>query len=291
MNPSRHLKFLLPAVMITLLLGGCAELLELLQKTDIKKPMVELGDARLTGLSFDKADLLFKINITNPNAVGINLSGFDYALSLNQNNFLNGKNSDALQINANDNSTIDFPVSLGFKQIFDTFQNLKNADTIAYKLDLNLGFDLPVLGVTPIPLSTSGNLPSVKLPEIGLHSLKLEKVGLTGANLLLRLNVDNPNGWSLDLQKLNYSLDINDRKWITGTSANAMSIQKHGNSVIDIPFNLNFLDMGRSVYDLVSGNQSLSYKLGGNADLKSSIPLLGQFDLPFNKSGSINLTK
>jgi LEA14-like dessication related protein len=156
---------------------------------------------------------------------------------------------------------------------------------------MDLGFNLPVLGVTRIPLHTSGNFPTMKLPSVQLSALKLQNISFSGADLLLKLKVDNPNGWSMNVNSMNYTLNINGTKWLSGTSTQNMSLAEHQESTIDIPFSLNFMEMGRSIYNLLTGEKTLSYTLTGAADLKSSLPLVGSFNLPFDKSGQIDLLK
>jgi LEA14-like dessication related protein len=276
---------------MSLLLNGCAELLELLKQTQIEKPNVRFSQVRLSDLSFDKADLMFSVEISNPNNVGINLSGFNYDFLLNENSFVSGNNSDPLQIQPNETSTIDLPVSLGFKKLYDTYNSLRNSDSVAYSLKMDLGFNLPVLGVTRVPLQTSGTFPTMKMPSVKLQALKLENLSFSGADLRLKVMVDNPNGWSMMLNTMNYALNINGSQWLQGTSNQSMGIEKHQENIVEIPFSLNFFEMGSSIYNLLTGDKSLSYTLTGAADMQSSLPLVGSFKLPFDKSGQIDILK
>lgn len=291
MKRIRIVTFIFITLIVPVIFSGCAELLELLKQSQVQKPSVHFSDVRLTGLSFDKADLIFKVDIDNPNGMGIDLSGFTYDFFIDNNRFLNGDNTNPLTIQAKDKSTIDLPVSLGFKQLFDAYNSLKTADTVGYRLDMTMAFNLPVLGVTHIPVSKSGNLPNMKVPSIKLKALKLENLSFSGAKMLLQLNVKNPNGWAAKLNGMKYALNINGADWVTGVNTEALDFGAHQENTISIPFSLNFLEMGRSVFNLINGDGDLSYQLTGDLDLESSIPLVGDFDLPFNKKGEIELLK
>jgi hypothetical protein len=47
-------------------------------------------------------------------------------------------------------------------------------------------------------------------PEVRLESVSLSGIGLRGASLLARLNIDNPNGFDLESRSMTYQLDLQD---------------------------------------------------------------------------------
>jgi LEA14-like dessication related protein len=124
-----------------------------------------------------------------------------------------------------------------------------------------------------------------------LHSLKLDNLTFTGAKLNLKVKVDNPNIWSVMLNKLDYSLNINGKQWIQGITDRPLNINGKQNNIITIPIALNFLQIGSSVYSIISGGKGLDYSLKGSADLGSSLELLRNFNLPFSKAGKVDLLK
>jgi len=188
-------------------------------------------------------------------------------------------------------SRIEIPVSLTFNDIYKTYQSLKNQDSTTYKLACGLIFDLPVLGKTRIPISKSGNVPLIKIPKIKIGSLKLKKLTFSGADLLLNLELNNPNNFSFVLNKLNYDFVVNNKTWAKGLTQENFSIDKKGKGTLSIPISLNFRQMGSTAYNLITGNKSLDYNLKGNLDLNTSVPLLKDINLPIDRSGEINVLK
>lgn len=271
-------------------LAACSAVNELLSNS-IQKPTANVNNVRISGLSFDAVDLLFDINVNNPNSVGINLQGFDYDFTINNNSFLQGNNQDGLQIEGNGSSTVQIPLKVGFADLYRTFQSIKNLDSTGYELKTGFTFNLPVLGAVRVPVNKSGNIPLLKLPKINLSSLKLQKLSLTGADVELAVNLENSNGFPLNLDKLNYEFDVNGRKWGLGSVTQGMQLNSNGSSTLRIPLSLNFLEMGRSVYNLISGDNNLNYSLKGNANISSGMELLKALDLDFDKSGQVNLSR
>lgn len=274
-------------IMSVILLGSCS----LINEINVKKPEVSFIGAKLTGLSFDVADMLFDLKIRNPNPVGLTMSGFGYDFLINGNSFLKGDKNDTLSIDSGGESTIQLPLSLEYSSIYGAFKSLKDQDSSMYQINCSFAFNLPVLGDVSVPVSKSGELPMLKLPKIKLDSLKLKGVNISGANLLLNVKVDNPNAFSMILNKMNYQFDVNGRSWISGLAEEATQITEKGEGIIQIPISLNLLQMGTSVRQLLKGDSDINYKFGGEMDLATSLPLLGEIKLPFDREGKIPLIK
>jgi LEA14-like dessication related protein len=287
MNTKQNILILMTAFILT----ACSVFESIIKQTNVQKPTVEFTNAKISGLSFDKIDLLFDIKITNPNAVGINLSGFDYDLLINQNSFISGQQNDPLEIKAQGENVIQLPVSLKFLDIYNTYTDLKNNTESKYQIKCGLNFNLPVLGETRIPISKSGDIPLLQFPKIDVSSLKLDKLNLTGADLILDVKLTNPNSFSMLLDKFDYNFQVNGNQWIKGNATPKKSVAEKGENIIQIPISLNFLQMGSTLYQLISGGKNLNYQFTGDLNIKNNHPLLEQLNLPFNRSGKIDILK
>jgi LEA14-like dessication related protein len=278
-------------LLIIILLSHCADLMKIVKKGSIENPDVRISKTKLTGLSFDQADLVFDIEINNPNPISISLAGFDYDLLLNNNSFLKGDQNRQMEIKANDITTIQLPLTLLYDNIFKTYQSLKNEDKITYSLKTGLSFNLPVLGVVRIPVSTSGDIPSIKIPAVSLNSIKLKRLTLTGAEIDLAIGINNPNSFGFIINILQYGLTINQAKWVDGQTSENTNIRGKNNNILQIPFSLNFIQISSSLYQEISSGRSLNYQFNGEASLSSSLDMLGDVKLPFDIAGKIDLTK
>jgi LEA14-like dessication related protein len=269
----------------------CADVLKVLNQAAVQKPSVKIAQTRLSALSFEQVDLVFDIEIDNPNSMGVSLAGFDYDLLLNNQSFLKGDQQKQMEIKAQDKATIEFPLTLQFHDIYTTYQRLKSEDEIGYTLKTGFSFDLPVLGVVRIPVSASGRVPMVKLPVIRVQALKLENLTLSGASFELQLGLDNPNSWGVLLKGLDYHLAINGSEWISGKIEEKMNLAAKRTSPVTLPFSISFLKIGSSVYNVIAGGRGLNYNLSGGADLVPSIELLSDLKLPFDLSGKVDISK
>ncbi|MCB0264581.1 MAG: LEA type 2 family protein [Calditrichaeota bacterium] len=284
---SKWLKSLLFIVLVGVI-SGCSTLSQLAK---MQKPEARVQNVRVTGLSFNTIDLMFDIDVRNPNTVGINLNSFDYNLNINGNSFLSGDNQDGLEIAANGQKTVNLPLTLKFSDIYNTFSGVQKQDSTGYELSAGFAFNVPVLGAVRIPVSKAGSIPNVKLPKISVGGLKLNNLSLSGADLELKLNVENPNVFGLNLSKLNYNFNVNDKNWGSGVADQMMSVNEKGTGELKIPFKLNFMEMGMTLYNMLKGDDQLNYNLKGNLDFGTSLPLLKGTTLNFDKDGNIQVQR
>jgi LEA14-like dessication related protein len=275
---------------IFLLSLACASVSDLM-KAGVQKPTVAFAGVRLDNLSFSAVDLLFDLKITNPNPVGATLAGFDYDFLLNGNSFLQGNQEQNVKIPAQGEQTLPVPVTLNFDNIYDTFKSLRDQDSTGYSLNCGLSFDLPILGPQRIPISKTGSVPLIKIPKIAIASLKLNKLNLSGADLKLQVKLTNPNALAFTLQAFDYRLEINGQPWLDSRQTQPLEIAAKKPSVLEIPFSVNFLQIGQSAYTLLSGKQDLSYRLKGGLHLTSSLPIFKETKLPFDTSGKVPLSR
>ncbi len=259
--------------------------------THIEKPEVTVQKVRMTGLSFQDISLAFDIGIDNPNKLAVSLAGLTYQLFLNDNSFLQGNQDKELNIEAKGKSMVEIPVTLSFADIYKTFNTLEGQDSTRYRIDIGLLFNLPVLGKTTLPLKKEGDLPLLKWPSIRVDALTVQKFNITSATLNLRLQMKNPNSLNLLLQKINYNFSVNGKSWLNGISDTPQDISSHGNTYLNIPVSLNFLQMGQTLYQMISGQQEMNYNLSGNLNLGSSNELLQNVTLPFDNEGKISVQK
>ena len=91
----------------------------------------------------------------------------------------------------------------------------------------------------------------IKIPSLRPEGLKIKDLGLSGAELELRLKMSNPNGFGLSLQNLNYNLAIDGNRWAHGSRQESMNISRGNTGTIVIPIALDFAGM---LHNIVSAN-------------------------------------
>jgi len=286
MKRESFLRFIM--IIFTILFLECSTLREL---ANVQKPLVTLDKMQITGLSFNDISFKFDVGVDNPNNLSVKLAGFEYDFQLNDRSFIQGKQQEEVLIEALSKSVVNVPITLEFSNIYSNYQNLESMDSSSYQLNLGLFFDIPVLGETKIPLTTKGNLPLIKLPSIKIVSLKLNNMNFTSANLTLNLNLNNPNPLELLLNKINYTFAVNGSEWISGLNEKSQKINKNSDSNLEIPIQLNLLQLGQTTYSIISGNRNVTYSLNGIVNIGGNNSLLQNKDISIDQTGVLEIIK
>ena len=272
-------------------INSCSLFKNVVSKVKVSKPEVSVISVKIDTLSFTYANLLFDLKVKNPNSIGVRLNRFDYDLLIEGTSFLSGKQDKVLQIEGNSESIIQLPLTVIYKNLFTTYQSIKEKDSSHYQLESHFSFDVPVLGEVTVPVRKEGELPILKLPSVQLKALRLTRLGITTADLELNILINNPNALSMLIDHFHYRFTVNNQEWVSGDKLADMEIDEKGESLLQIPITLNFLNIGQSIYELLQDEKSFHYSLQGKIDFTTSIPLMQKVQLPFDRSGNLTITR
>jgi LEA14-like dessication related protein len=280
--------FLLFSALLLFLISSCSAIKDL---ASIQKPTLSVSDVKISDISLQDLELTFDVDIKNPNAVGINLTSYDFDFLIDQNSFVKGSQPLSSEIKSSAKSTIQIPVRFTFKELYQTFGSIRDKDETDYNLDAVIGVNLPILGLTEIPIQKSGTFPIVKAPTVSASRITVKNLSFTKADLELELNIANPNAFGVTLNNLNYNVDINGLESISGTTTEAVKISEKGNGSIKIPVSFNLIELGRTAYQLLNSDKELDYSLNGSTNIDATLPLFSPSNFDFSRSGSLNLFK
>ncbi|MCG7958847.1 MAG: LEA type 2 family protein [Candidatus Thiodiazotropha taylori] len=274
-----------------LLFQGCSSLQQAEQLMNGIQPTGEVKGVKLSGLDLRGIDLLFDVEVDNPNPVAISLDGLDYDLKLLNRSFLKGQQSMGMSLAADGKSQVKLPVRMEFERLLQHYSELSNRDDVPYQLDLGLGIDVPLLGRVRLPMSYQGRLPVPKLPDVRVSRIDVQRLSLQAIDLMLELEVENPNRFTLMLQRLDYQFKLNGIDVGQGAAAQSLNIDKQGKGRVRLPLSLDLQKAGGGLYSALMGGRGLSYELSGRLDATGDTPLIGDIKIPLDKQGKFNLSR
>ena len=275
-----RLFILLLSIALVMLLS-CATIQQLVVPPGVKVEQVNIAD-----FSFEDVTLDFGLLVNNPNAFGVALEGYEYKFAIEGKEFLSADERRQIDIAASGNSNVNIPVTIKFKQLYDLMTQTKNLDTLSFDL---AGHLRPggVLSAFDIPFNKSGSLPNVRIPEIKFSGLQVKKMGLTGIDLEVGLDLVNNNIFGFDIGKLNYDIALAGSRLIQGTTQNLAAVPAKGTSEIKIPVSVNLSGALGSITSVLRGND-VQATITGDTDLKTPF---GPINLPFNTTQNIPILR
>lgn len=272
---------LLLTILTVALLMSCATLEQLVVPPDVKVENIDIAD-----FSFEDVTLDFGLLINNSNPFGVDLQGYTYQFAIEGQEFLSANETRQINIAAAANSNINIPVTINFKKLYNLMQQTKNLDSLTFDL---VGNFQPggLLSAFDIPFKKSGSLPNVHIPEIKFSGLKVKKMGFTGIDLEVGLDLVNNNIFGFDIGKLNYDIALAGSQLIKGTTEQLASVPAKGASSIKVPVSLDLSGALGSLTSILKGN-SVEATITGDTDLKTPF---GPINLPFNTTQNIPIIK
>ena len=122
-------------------------------------------------------------------------------------------------------------------------------------------------------------------PSFVLREIILSPSSFTEANLLIGLDVQNPNRFDLTLKSFEYVLFLNNEEIGTGRMEKEILVPSSSTTQVQVSVIAKFKDLGGSLKTIITGHD-LPYKIEGKASIKT---VFGSRDFPFSKDGRINL--
>ncbi|KAK7300270.1 hypothetical protein RJT34_11111 [Clitoria ternatea] len=134
---------------------------------------------------------------------------------------------------------------------------------IGEKIEEAIGFGKP-----------SADVSGIHIPSINLHK----------ADLVVDVLIKNPNPVPIPLIDINYLVESDGRKLVSGLIPDAGTISAHGEQTVKVPLTLIYDDI-KQTYDDIKPGSIIPYRV--KVDLIFDVPLLGRFTLPLEKTGEI----
>ena len=282
---TRSLARIVAAIVAAATLSAC---FSLYLSSEIRQPTATIVAVEIERLSFEDASLRLDVRIINPNAVRMELVALEYTLVIEGVELVKADVDRRVVFRASDSAVVPVPVTFRYDALRSVVRALAQ-DESPYELTIGLTFRLPVLDKVKVAATHKGTLPVVRLPDVRVASLRLQGLTLQAADLVVGLEVTNPNGFGLSLSSLDYRFAVGAESWVTGTARPAVQIGSRQKGRVDIPVKLDFGAMGRSVLDTLLGKAPLTYALSANLTVGTTLPQLQSATLPVEMSGNIGL--
>ncbi len=249
-------------------------------------PTVTFENLDVLDVTWDGVEADFVFNVNNPNPVDVNLARFDYGLAFQEVEWLNGDDPDGLTLGASGSSELALPVAFKFQDLYDLVQAVRGQDNIDFGLQGSFGFDTPA-GPIDLPYAEAGDFPAPRRPEISLNGLKVQSLGLSGADLNLKLDVDNSHGSKLGLAALDYQLSLAGIDLGSGYIADLGTVEGDSQTRLAIPIHVDFLGGASALYSVLQG-EKLDVDLQATMDVDTPFGIL---PLTVNEFGQVNVER
>jgi LEA14-like dessication related protein len=283
-----HIAIRAPVVIgftVVALLAGCETVKTVVETAP--RPGARIVGANLRNLTFEKVDLVFDIEVSNPYAVGLPLAGLAYSISSGERAIVRGNVKPSGAIPARGSQIIQLPAIVNFAAVTKALGGVRPGSVLPYRADLTLSVDAPVLGPLDLALSDSGELPIPAMPQVSLTSFDISRLSLDQVKANAKIQLRNTNSFAVDLSKVALDLSLGDQEIARTGFANSAKLAPGNAVTIYVPLSFSPRALGGELLNLLRGDRT-AYSLSGS--LETGTPF-GPLTLPFKASGSTPIMK
>jgi len=255
------------------------------------KPAVSFENVSIEGLTFDKANMMAYINVQNDNSIEIPFPEINWALSIADVNpgesFVRGAIQAGTTIAARSSTIAKLPFDVFYLKLYDVVKKLADDDEAPYRIDLDVTFDMPVMGSKTFATKFDGKIPLPKLPEFSFGDIKYKYTIIPPTlEFDMPLLVNNKNAFALNLNKLNYNFKVNNTSWVTSGAPPNQSLSARSPTTIPLTASVSATSLIPEIISMITSGSSPSYTCDGNFSLTPDFPNLTPLeDRPFEFPG------
>lgn len=121
-------------------------------------------------------------------------------------------------------------------------------------------------------------------PTADVTGIHLPCINLEKADIVVDVLIKNPNPVPIPLIDINYLIESDGRKLVSGLIPDAGTIHAHGEETVKIPVTLIYDDI-KSTYNDIKPGSIVPYRV--KVDLIVDVPVFGRLTLPLEKTGEI----
>ena len=113
--------------------------------------------------------------------------------------------------------------------------------------------------------------PFIQDPVVTFNTVEVSNLGFSGLTLLVHVDVENPNSFSVPMPRVDWILSINDTHFLNGDLEDRQTIRSRETVTISFPINITFENVFRTFTSLI-GRREVAYNI--DLGLRFPIPLL-----------------
>jgi len=266
------------AVAVLATLAGCAGLGGVLRQ-GVLKPEVSVLSAAPTSVDFEGLTVAVDLRVQNPNAIGLRVAGLEWQLDVEGGRVASGDAPGGLTLPANGAATSRLTARVRFADLANLVKVADAREKVAFKVGGRVSVETPI-GPIAVPWSQAGDLPVPRFPHVSLDGVRMGRQSFTDTEVVVRLLVENPNGFPLPAAAIRLDVDLAGERVAQAASQQLAAIRAGQTATLEIPVKLSLLGAGRAL--LGARGKPIRVAVHGTAGF-------GWMELPFTVEGEVPL--
>lgn len=156
-----------------------------------------------------------------------------------------------------------------YDELGNKLQELENkgSDSALYRIEATIFADVAPGGKFDVVLEK--RFPLIRVPEISMAGVEIDKAGLSGATMIVNIRVRNKNAFGFGFKNIAYELAIGENQPVKGDKAEDLYFPARDSTAVSIPFQLDPVEAGKSLIDWIGAGDDLAYQFTLTAEIVS----------------------
>lgn len=272
MNRTRAFSLL---TLLPLLAVGCVHQIQQL----IDEPTVEFIGMSMTEPGVFSATPVFRFELQNTNPMSLDIRNITYDLTVNGRKFVKGASDQTRRLPAAGRETVSLSIPFSFLDLFPAMAGFQEAEAIPYELTGTIG-----VGPFAVAYRASGRFEVPVLPNVVLRTVRMGEMEAGLAQLMLELDVENPNAFPIRPRRIDYQVALEGRERSRGSVGELPEVPASDRAGITVSVRV-ALEGDRELAERLSAGRPVSYRISG--DVLFGPPRRGPRGLSFEQSGTM----
>jgi LEA14-like dessication related protein len=255
----------------------------------LQLPKLDLPSMKVDKLDFTRAEVLFTVNVENPNPFDLPSPQMAYDYLVNRNSVIKSSVETAAAIAAASVTPVNIRMTVNYADLYRNFQSLISLGEAPSLFSMRSDFPIPAFADDTFLTEVTGSLPLLKAPTLSFAGIRARNVSLAAIDFDVIWEVENNNSFAMNVRDLSYNLTVNNSQWSSGRVPGAPQIAPNRKTQIPLTITINSLSMVRDLTEIITKGSSAAYSCGGNISLGAALSGLDDFNAPFNFTGSTTL--
>jgi len=264
----------------------------------LQPPKINMPSIKLDKIDFTKADLIFTMDVENPNSFALPMPKMDYDYKISNNSYIKSSVGTGGMLAAAAATPVAIQLSVNYLDLLQKIVALVNANEAPSLLSLNTDFGLPAFPdnvFSELPF----NLPILRAPAINFTGISVKPFNIlnpTSLDFEIGLEIDNRNNFAMNVKDLTFNFNVNNAQWANTRVSGSPQVPANRRTTIPLTFSINTISMITSIIPMITNQTNFAYTFGGNVSLGATLPgnvnvQLDDFTTPFNFAGTTRISR
>jgi LEA14-like dessication related protein len=127
---------------------------------------------------------------------------------------------------------------------------------------------------------------ALERPRLTFRSASLQALDLEGATVGFTFDLENPNGFGVDLARIGWAVDVEGTRIAAGDLPGGLAVRAKATAPVTFPVRVRFQDVPGIVSLLRGGRDELGYRLSGSLGVRTPV---GVVDLALSHTDTLRL--